>query len=98
MRALHYVVILRDQLDRLAALARSSDAPAQQALCAITNWDAEGRCINCKAAPLPLPEAFILVLQDDDKTWGAGICLSCAADESKLVELAREHVLTNLVL
>ena len=89
--AMEWVAIARDQLDELAAQAAGGNAKAQRLARSITNWDAEGRCINCKAA-LPQPEAFIVVLQDNNKTWGARICARCGTDESKIVELARQHV------
>ena len=93
----HYVVIERDRLDDLAALAADDDASAR-VLEAISEWDtAAGRCINCKAAPLPLPEAFIVVLKDNDikgndKTLIAGICERCGTDKSNLMALARAHM------
>jgi len=90
-QAMEWVAIGRHQLDELAAQAAGGNQKAQRLARAISEWDAEGRCINCKAA-LPQPEAFIVVLQDNDKTWGAGICARCGSDESKISELAREHV------
>ena len=89
---LEYAIISRDRLEDLAALAADGDTKALRLHKAINEWDVEAPCINCKARPLPQPEGFVLVLKDDGTTWGAGICQRCAADESKLVELAREHL------
>jgi len=89
--AMEWVAIARYQLDELAAQAAGGNVKAQRLSKAIKNWDAAGRCINCKA-PLPQPAAFVIILQDDDKTWGAGICARCGTDENKISELARAHV------
>ena len=61
---------------------------------AIVEWDGTAaRCINCKMAPLPQPEAFIVILKDDGETWAAGLCERCCAEhEGQLVELAHEHL------
>jgi len=89
--AMEWIAIARDQLDELAAQAADGNLKAQRLTQAIKNWDAEGRCINCKAL-LPQPAAFVVVLQDDGKTWGAGICARCGTNASKILELARKHV------
>ena len=88
--AMEWVAIARDQLDELRAQAAGGNLKAQRLAQAIMNWD-EGRCINCKK-PLPQPEAFILVLQENNKTWGAGLCAKCGSNKSKILELARKHV------
>jgi len=89
---LEYAVIARDRLDDLAALARDGDVKAQRLQQAITEWDVEAPCINCKVRPLPQPTAFVLVLKDDGTTWGCGICERCGTDESKIRKVAREHL------
>jgi len=89
---LEYAVIARDRLDDLAALARDGDVKAQRLQQAVTEWDVEAPCINCKVRPLPQPTAFVLVLKDDGTTWGCGICERCGTDESKIRKVAREHL------
>jgi len=90
--AMEWLAIARYQLDELAAQAADGNLKAQRLTRSIKNWDAQGRCINCKAA-LPQPAAFVLVLQDDgQKIWAAGICARCGTSESKITELAHAHV------
>jgi len=48
--AMEWVAVARHQLDELAAQAAGGNQKAQRLSQAITNWDAQGRCINCKAA------------------------------------------------
>jgi hypothetical protein len=91
---LHYVVISRDRIDELAANAAGGDARATRVLKAIIEWDGgAARCINCKAAPLAQPQAFIITLKDDGEILGAGLCeRCCAAHADKLVQLAQKHL------
>jgi len=87
MQLMEYILVERDQFDDLKM---RGGATAEHLLRAIAEWDAAGHCINCKDAPLPAPEAFI-VISSGSEIYAAGICARCA-DAENLPALAREHV------
>jgi hypothetical protein len=91
LELMEYALVARDQVDDLTMVAARGSATAKRVLRAITEWDAEGQCINCKATPLPAPEAFIVILSDSE-TFTAGVCQRCAEDTDKLTARAWAHV------
>src|SRR5215472_4103787 len=74
MQLMEYILVERDQFDDLKM---RGGATAEHLLRAIAEWDAAGHCINCKDAPLPAPEAFI-VISSGSEIYAAGICARCA--------------------